>query len=145
MSWAVVLLAERRMGSIMRSSLLTLVVLVCLGGPLYAQQIPENALRVSFGKGWMCNTAYIERNATCVHLSVATDSEVRQFLIRQSIAAYSGSCACPFNVDRAGRRCGGRSAYSRPGGASPTCYERDVSDAQVRRTRERYPPPGSGS
>lgn len=60
-----------------------------------------------------------------------TDSEIKQELIRQSISRYSGSCPCPYNTDRAGRRCGGRSAYSRPGGASPLCYKRDVSQKMV--------------
>jgi len=49
-----------------------------------------------------------------------------QRAIRQSIAAYSGSCPCPYSVDRAGRRCGARSAYSRPGGERPLCYPADV-------------------
>ena len=48
-----------------------------------------------------------------------SDDRIRSILVRQSVARYSGSCACPYNTDRAGRRCGGRSAYSRPGGASP--------------------------
>ena len=51
-----------------------------------------------------------------------TDKEIKQILIQASIRSYSGSCPCPYNKDRAGRRCGGRSAYSRPGGASPLCY-----------------------
>jgi hypothetical protein len=46
--------------------------------------------------------------------------------IRQSIAAYPGSCACPYSTDRGGRRCGGRSAYSRGGGHAPLCYPADV-------------------
>ncbi|HZG46733.1 MAG TPA: hypothetical protein VEZ41_10800 [Allosphingosinicella sp.] len=57
--------------------------------------------------------------------SAKSDSEVQR-AIRQSIAAYSGSCPCPYSVDRAGRRCGGRSAYSKPGGAAPLCYPADV-------------------
>ena len=60
-----------------------------------------------------------------------TDDQIRQELIRQSIADYSGSCPCPYNIDRAGRQCGGRSAYSRPGGASPLCYARDVTKKMV--------------
>lgn len=60
-----------------------------------------------------------------------SDTEVRQRIIDQSIARYSGSCPCPYNTDRAGRRCGGRSAYSRPGGASPKCFARDISDEEV--------------
>ncbi|MEM9452488.1 MAG: hypothetical protein AAGA75_28770 [Cyanobacteria bacterium P01_E01_bin.6] len=39
--------------------------------------------------------------------------------IRSSV---SGSCDCPYDRDSAGRSCGGRSAYSRPGGASSICY-----------------------
>lgn len=39
--------------------------------------------------------------------------------IRESI---SGSCQCPYDTDSRGRRCGGRSAYSKPGGESPVCY-----------------------
>jgi hypothetical protein len=33
-----------------------------------------------------------------------------------------GSCDCPYDVMRNGRLCGGRSAYSRPGGRRPQCY-----------------------
>ncbi len=66
-----------------------------------------------------------------------TDDEIRQILINQSIARYSGSCPCPYNTDRGGRRCGGRSAYSRPGGASPLCYPRDVSDGAIDAYRAR--------
>lgn len=39
-----------------------------------------------------------------------------------SRAPVSGSCDCPYDSDSSGRRCGGRSAYSRPGGRSPVCY-----------------------
>jgi hypothetical protein len=35
---------------------------------------------------------------------------------------YTGSCDCPYDLDSAGRQCGARSAYSRPGGESPVCY-----------------------
>ncbi|MEA3015505.1 MAG: hypothetical protein QOI38_227 [Sphingomonadales bacterium] len=66
-----------------------------------------------------------------------TDAQIRQRLIRQSIAAYPGSCPCPYSVDRAGRRCGGRSAYSRPGGYAPLCYPSDVTPAMIRAARGR--------
>ena len=59
------------------------------------------------------------------------DDEVKQKLIRESIARYSGSCPCPYSTDRAGRRCGERSAYSRTGGSEPLCYESDVSQEMV--------------
>lgn len=84
--------------------------------------------------------------ATLLALSAATlsgpawgqsDAQIRQRLIRQSIASYPGSCPCPYSVDRGGRRCGGRSAYSRPGGYAPLCYPSDVSAEDVRRARGR--------
>jgi|SRR5215813_4234323 len=50
-----------------------------------------------------------------------TNAEIRQEIIKQSIASYKGSCPCPYSVDRAGRMCGRRSAYSKPGRASPIC------------------------
>lgn len=58
-------------------------------------------------------------------------TQARKILIERSIALYSGRCPCPYNVMRNGRRCGGNSAYSRPGGASPLCYLGDVSDRMV--------------
>lgn len=82
-----------------------------------------------------CAGAQIRRGSTCIPLRDATDAEVREYLVRRSIRAYSGNCPCPYNTDRAGRRCGGRSAYSRPRGAAPLCYPADVSDAPVRRAR----------
>jgi len=63
--------------------------------------------------------------------SETSDADIRRILVRQSISRYSGSGPCPYNTDRAGRRCGRRSAYSKPGGASPLCYPGDVSDTAV--------------
>jgi hypothetical protein len=60
-----------------------------------------------------------------------TDAEIKQSIIAESIASYRGNCPCPYNIDRAGHRCGARSAYSRPGGASPICYARDVTQKMV--------------
>lgn len=75
-----------------------------------------------------------------------SDDQVRQMIIRDSIAAYPGVCACPYNVMQNGdavgaaewRRCGGRSAYSKPGGFSPRCYPKDVSDDEVSRWRQQH-------
>jgi len=60
-----------------------------------------------------------------------TDAEIKQEIIKQSIASYKGTCPCPYSVDRAGRMCGRRSAYSKPGGASTLCYEKDVTPKMV--------------
>ncbi len=64
-----------------------------------------------------------------------TDAQVRAAMIQDSLSTYSGNCPCPYNTMRNGRACGGRSAYSRPGGRAPICYPRDVSNAAVERFR----------
>jgi hypothetical protein len=64
-----------------------------------------------------------------------TDSQIRQQIIQESVAAYLATghpCACPYNSARDGSSCGGRSAYSRPGGAAPLCYPPDVTDGWCR-------------
>ena len=68
---------------------------------------------------------------------IATLQQIKQAIIQASIAAYSGNCPCPYNVDRGGRRCGRRSAYNRPGGASPICFEEDITPAMVEAHRKR--------
>lgn len=60
-------------------------------------------------------------------LYAQTDEQIKQEIIDESIQNYTGNCPCPYNTDRAGRRCGKRSAYSRPGGASPICYPEDIT------------------
>lgn len=62
-------------------------------------------------------------------------NQIVSIMIANSLGSYSGNCPCPYNVDRAGRSCGGRSAYSRPGGRSPLCYPSDVTSAQLERFR----------
>lgn len=57
--------------------------------------------------------------------------EIKQVMINQSIRSYSGNCPCPYNRASNGSMCGRRSAWSRPGGASPLCYESDISDRMV--------------
>ena len=36
-----------------------------------------------------------------------------------------------YTKDRAGRNCGNRSAYSKPRGKAPLCYEKDVTQKPV--------------
>jgi hypothetical protein len=71
-----------------------------------------------------------------LHAADLPDSAIRELLIKQSIAAYPGNCPCPDYVDRAGRRCGARSAYSKPGGRSPLCYPKDVTDQMIEQFRK---------
>ena len=67
-----------------------------------------------------------------------SEAEVKQRIIRESIAAYPGPCACPYSVMRNGRSCGGRSAYSRPGGHAPICYPSDVTRDQIEAWRRAH-------
>ena len=55
----------------------------------------------------------------------ASEQRVRQ-IINESIASYPGKCACPYSLMSNGRKCGKRSAYSKPGGYEPLCYPDDV-------------------
>ena len=65
------------------------------------------------------------------------DDGVRARIVQESLATYPGNCPCPYNVDRAGRSCGGRSAWIRAGGYSPICYANEVTDDLVRAWRAR--------
>lgn len=66
-----------------------------------------------------------------------SDAQIRQTLIARSIATYPGNCPCPYNVDRAGRQCGRRSAYSKQGGYAPLCYPADITPEMIERYRDR--------
>jgi len=67
-----------------------------------------------------------------------TDAQVKQAIIQESLARYPGPCPCPYNIMRNGRRCDARSAYSKPGGYSPICYESDVTQAMAHEYRETH-------
>lgn len=64
-------------------------------------------------------------------IEILTDAAIIARLIALDAASYSGNCRCPENTDRAGRRCGGRSAHSRAGGRAPLCYPSDVSPGAI--------------
>ena len=63
-----------------------------------------------------------------------SDAQIATIIVQASRNAYYATghpCACPDDSARNGSRCGGRSAYSRPGGASPKCYQTDVTAADI--------------
>ena len=63
-----------------------------------------------------------------------SNGDVANAIIQECAAIYHGAghpCACPEDLARNGSRCGKRSAYNRPGGASPRCYVSDVSAQEV--------------
>jgi hypothetical protein len=61
----------------------------------------------------------------------ASDQQITQSIINESIANYNGNCPCPYNRASNGSSCGRRSAYSRPGGYSPICYPNDVTPVMI--------------
>lgn len=68
--------------------------------------------------------------------SAETDAQIKQTLIRESIASYPGNCPCPYNSASNGSSCGKRSAWSRAGGYAPLCYPSDVTPEMVRQYRQ---------
>ena len=64
--------------------------------------------------------------------------EVVRQILAESQAAYPGNCPCPENRDRAGRRCGKRSAWSKAGGYHPICYPDEVSDDMINQWISRH-------
>jgi hypothetical protein len=75
--------------------------------------------------------------------AVLTAAAIAAIIVKTSRDQYYATghpCACPNDLMRNGRACGGRSAYSRPGGASPFCYPTDVTAGMIetyRRTASR--------
>lgn len=56
-------------------------------------------------------------------LPAQATAPVRQNRSGQAVRQpYRGTCDCPYDLMRNGRRCGGNSAYSKPGGRNPQCY-----------------------
>jgi hypothetical protein len=77
--------------------------------------------------------SYAVAHAETAQLS---DTQIAEAIVGQSRDAYSvteSPRALPEDLARNGSRCGGRSAYSRPGGASPNCYVSDVTARTLRR------------
>lgn len=70
-------------------------------------------------------------------ITAQTVASVKRQMIQQSIERYPGSCPCPYSRARNGSRCGGRSAWSRPGGYAPLCYGEDITDRMVRSWMQR--------
>lgn len=70
-----------------------------------------------------------------------TDAQVVEKIIQGSRDDYYATghpCACPYDRARNGSSCGGRSAYSRPGGAEPKCYPKDVSKTEIEAYRQSH-------
>src|SRR5262249_53912569 len=69
-----------------------------------------------------------------------TDAAIAAMIMHESRNAYYATghpCACPDDLMRNGRRCGGTSAYIRPGGAHPLCSATDVPPEMIQQYRAR--------
>ena len=55
-----------------------------------------------------------------------TFSKTPEQVIQDSISQYPGKCPCPYSIMSNGKKCGKRSAYSKPGGYEPLCYVSDI-------------------
>ncbi len=69
----------------------------------------------------------------------ADDAALKQRIIADSRASYRGACPCPYDTMRNGRRCGTNSAYAKPGGARPLCFDQDVTPDMLEAYRRRLP------
>src|SRR5947209_18561624 len=49
---------------------------------------------------------YLSSASAQSNKAAKSDEEIRQAIIKESIASYKGTCACPYSQDRAGRQCG---------------------------------------
>jgi hypothetical protein len=70
-----------------------------------------------------------------------TDAQIAETIIQASRNSYYATghpCACPYDRARNGSSCGRRSAYSRPGGAEPKCYPKDISKAEIESYRRSH-------
>jgi hypothetical protein len=75
-----------------------------------------------------------------LQLSTVSAAAIAAILVDESRRAYYATghpCACPDDLMRNGRRCGGNSAYTKRGGAPPYCYVSDVPPSAIERHRSR--------
>ncbi len=86
----------------------------------------------SFAPGWAEDLARAPNDAG--QKEILDDVAIVALIISGSIAAYKAMgrpCACPSDLTRNGQRCGGRSAWSKPGGARPLCFPSDVTPDMI--------------
>jgi hypothetical protein len=96
---------------------------------------PTPAPSVSAPPSPAAQSATDKREAT-----VLSAVAIAALIVKESRSAYYATgrpCACPDDRMRNGHACGGRSAYSRPGGAAPLCYPSDVSTEMISNYRAR--------
>ncbi|WP_409455922.1 hypothetical protein [Pseudescherichia sp.] len=84
----------------------------------------------------LAGMTFLASNIALAKGPAISDAEVKENIIKESIAEYPGTCACPFNRARNGSSCGKRSAWSKAGGYSPICYKDEVTKEMIKTWRE---------
>ena len=93
---------------------LLLVLLLSLSSSSFAEQCNVNTWNKILSGSGMAVTLV---NGECKSYYTNTNTS----------SSYTGNCACPYDTASDGSICGGRSAWSKSGGASPVCYINDSS------------------
>jgi hypothetical protein len=112
---------------------LSIAICVACVGLLQVPALADQALRPP------TNTPAPEAPTNSRTKEVLTDAAIIAALIAASIAASiaayraggPGPCACPEDTDRAGHRCGRRSAHDKPGGWDVACYPSDITKEAI--------------
>jgi len=121
----------------MKKLLITIIITFFIGPNLFAHSGRTNA------DG--CHNDYVNGGYHChkskepvrkpadinSSYSIEDIKKAKSEMIHKSISMYSGNCPCPYNQSKDGKKCGKRSAYSRPGGAEPLCYDSDITNEQA--------------
>lgn len=97
----------------------------------FAQQVsshdPNHATAQQKAEEWGENRRIALQKITSVHSQPTEKQPEKQSKPQKrrvrSRDPVSGSCDCPYDTDSAGRSCGARSAYSKPGGREPICFK----------------------
>ena len=118
---------------------------VAFSGPAAQLPGPALALRARSAPAPSANSGLPEEKPAASEAkrkveAALTTAAIAAIIVEASRAEYHAGgrpCACPDDTMRNGRACGGRSAYSRPGGASPLCYPSDVTAAMIESYRQR--------
>ena len=72
------------------------------------------------------NLSYLLLLIVIVFYCNQTFSKTPEQIIQDSISQYPGKCPCPYSIMSNGKKCGKRSAYSKPGGYELLCYVSDI-------------------
>ena len=66
--------------------------------------------------------------------------DIREQIVKESVANYQGICPCPYSIHPDGTQCGYRSAFHKKGAVKPICYEINVTLKMVEEYRLRSIP-----